>query len=142
MANPHHPGRKTIAALGVYMAFLAFLSLVPMEPTGAHIPILTAVRPGIQNLLHVPAYMLLGMLWTRAPARPGRGRGAGTLWAFGLSGGFGVAVELAQVVVPGRYPSLLDALLNLLGALLGLLLGSHGSRGDRRRADAPLRERL
>jgi len=54
--------------------------------------------------------------------------------AFVVSGG----VELAQLAIPGRYPTLSDVLANLLGALAGLLIAHRVQSGRRltgRRAD-------
>lgn len=59
---------------------------------------------------------------------------AAILIAVVVSGG----VELAQLAIPGRYPTLSDVLANLLGAVAGLLIARRSQSGRRltgRRAD-------
>ena len=59
---------------------------------------------------------------------------AAILIAIVVSGG----VELAQLAIPGRYPTLSDVLANLLGAVAGLLIARRSQSGRRltgRRAD-------
>lgn len=75
-----------------------------------------AVSPGIQNLLHVPAYaglaVLVSLAWDRrAP-----------VWRVGVAVGcaaFGAGLEFAQAAIPGRMGSVMDAVLNVIGAGLG-----------------------
>ena len=74
------------------------------------------MSPGLQNLLHVPAYGLLVGL---------------TAWAAGLSRlrhlalaaagcvAFGGLLECAQAAIPGRLGSLADVLLNVAGSAAG-----------------------
>lgn len=103
------------------MALIAFLSLIPMDSGATHFRLLVAVQPDVQNLMHIPAYALLTILWMQALTQQGRlgfGRNAS---AFVFVAGFGLANELAQGWIPGRYLSLTDGLVNLLGALIGLV---------------------
>lgn len=77
------------------------------------------VPPDLQNLLHLPAYGLLsativiGLCPWRVSAR----------WRFVgavlLAGVFGLADELHQSFVPGRYASATDVSLNIIGAWIG-----------------------
>ncbi|MCF8063126.1 MAG: VanZ family protein [Deltaproteobacteria bacterium] len=116
------PGRKKITLIGLYMVLLAFLSLVPMDGNAKHFSVLAAVKPKAQNLLHVPAYALLAILWMQVMTLQGR-RGIGRIAPAVLAGaGFGLVMELVQVWIPGRYPSLVDGVVNLLGVFMGLLV--------------------
>ncbi|HPF21958.1 MAG TPA: VanZ family protein [Hyphomonas sp.] len=97
-------GFVTLAVMGL----IAVLSLLPPSD-------LPPVE-GSDKLKHFIAYTALAMpmaVWT------GRGR---ALLALLLAAGFGLAVEVAQLLVPtGREFSLLDEGANILGAGLGTL---------------------
>jgi VanZ family protein len=47
------------------------------------------------------------------------------LFALILAGTYGILMELVQVFVPGRYPSLADVLSNLGGIIVGILIGKY-----------------
>jgi VanZ family protein len=76
----------------------------------------------IQNLLHIPAYIVLAVFLLQILQNyqiDGRKRN----WLIFLYAGLiGVLSEIIQIVVPGRYPGLLDIGLNLIGTLVGILL--------------------
>lgn len=97
-------GFATLAVMGL----IAILSLIP----SADLPPVE----GSDKLKHFIAYATLAMpmtVWTG----PGR-----TLQALLLTAGFGLAVEVAQLLAPtGREFSLLDEAANMLGAGLGTL---------------------
>jgi hypothetical protein len=80
------------------------------------------IPPTLQNLLHVPVFGVLAWLWywslqgwlpRDAPL---------SAIAFLLAAGYGVADEFHQLMVPGRYASLTDIVLNALGAAIALWL--------------------
>jgi len=120
--TPCRPGWKKILIVCLYMTLLAFFSLAPMETDTQPFRIFEAVAPTVQNLAHFPAYGLLGVLWMQVLSRRGlRGPGR-AVPAFLLGAGFGMATELAQFWIPGRYPSLTDSITNVLGVLIGLLV--------------------
>ena len=81
--------------------------------------------PGLgDKLIHVAVYALLG--WTTARALMAN-RNLSTTWkwialAMALSVAFGVTDEVHQMFVPGRFPSVADALANLVGAVIGALI--------------------
>lgn len=101
-----------------YTASLFILSTLPGTAQAQPWQELFTVSPTIQNLGHLPAYGLLAMLWffTLKPFLPPRNRAlvAAGLFAFL----YGVLLELAQIAVPGRYPSLSDCVLNLTGIVV------------------------
>jgi len=80
------------------------------------------------NLLHFPAFALLGWLWCRAAAawigpRPralAAGVAAATLFALGN--------ELSQALVPTRHASGVDALVDLAGVAVGAWIFHRGAR--------------
>ena len=80
----------------------------------------TRITPGIQNTLHMPAYIvmvpLLMAAFGRSARRPWLALGLITLGCITL----GIGTECLQAAfIPGRYGSLTDALSNTLGCLLG-----------------------
>ena len=103
----------------VYTTALAVVSLLPSgsaAPGGWD----GVISPGLQNLLHVPAYAGLAILWLWAV--PGRA-GARAAWlAAALCAAYGAGLEFVQAFVPGRTGSILDVLLNAAGSAAGLLV--------------------
>lgn len=106
------------AATGGYATALAVVSVLP-SGTGPLAGWDTAISPGLQNLLHVPAYGLL--VWLVAEAM-----GLGRAWQLALAAvacaAFGGLLECAQAAIPGRFGSLTDTLLNTAGVGVGAIL--------------------
>jgi VanZ family protein len=75
------------------------------------------MRRMINNLLHVPAYGVLALLWIAVAWAYSRQRHSlrGLLIGTGCAAGFGVLTEAAQRWVPGRVASAGDLLLNCAG---------------------------
>jgi VanZ family protein len=103
------------------MAVLTFLSSLPGVPTSDALllyGISIDMNPKLQNLIHIPAFFVLGCLWLVAfeileiPPR------SAMLWTIVFGILFGIADELHQSVVPYRYPGLLDVVLDSIGILL------------------------
>ncbi len=110
----------------VTLAFVAVITLLSIAP-GIERPddslfgwlVLNTAKP-LQKVLHVGVYAFLAMLWmwTLEPVE--------SRWqrvALSLIGtvGLGAVLEWYQTQVPGRYGTLTDILLNLIGAALGIL---------------------
>ncbi|WP_305042303.1 VanZ family protein [Geoalkalibacter sp.] len=79
------------------------------------------VPPSLQNFLHIPLYGLLTFLWFGALAAWGVGPRSRLLLAGLIALGYGLFDEWYQLSVPGRFGSLTDVALNLVGILLALL---------------------
>ncbi len=110
-------------ALGAALAYMALLhrvSSIPgkVELQGAVDLAYFALTPAIQNLLHIPAFAVLAVLWSHALPKTARGAGVVLL----MTGGYGAYDEWFQLGVPGRYGSLTDWALDLFGALVGIAL--------------------
>lgn len=108
-----------------YMAGIFWFSSLPGQPTPED-PTVNAVflliSPKLQNLLHVPLFGVLAWLWhwsLRGWSIQSTQLG---LIAFLLAAGYGVVDELHQLTVPGRYASLTDIGLNVLGAAIPIWL--------------------
>lgn len=110
------------AALITYMALLAFLSHQPSLPSVGH------WLPHQDKVAHFLAYALLGALAHRALPGTGRQRLLGALLLAGL---FGVSDELHQALMPGRDPSALDWLADLLGGAVGAATAAHLRRAKK-----------
>lgn len=110
-------GRNRVGSLlpGLVVAAILVLTLWPLGPRPAFDDDRLSVRFGLADAVrNVLLFVPLGI----ALARRGRGLAAVALSAALLSG----AIELAQVVIPGRYGNLADLVSNATGALLGAAL--------------------
>ncbi|NNF60882.1 MAG: VanZ family protein [Gammaproteobacteria bacterium] len=96
------------------------LSSVPGDqPDGG---LLGFVTPQVQNLLHVPLFALLGWAWCWALDQQCRELKKIILLGALISAGWAVLDEMHQLYVPGRFASLTDITLNLVGVVIGLVL--------------------
>jgi VanZ family protein len=112
---------------------LSSLPGVPLPEEPGYYALFRWVPPAAQNAVHIPAYAALSWAWNwslaawlRAPV----GRAAG---ACSIASAYGVFDEWHQSFVPGRYASLTDVVLNMLGAVLGIWLATRAasrSRGE------------
>ena len=110
-----------------YMAALFLLSSIPGDASTDTLvgKVFQWVTPGWQNLLHIPLYAGLTACWLWATAgyplaqryRLGIALVLTLLWA--------VVDEAHQMQIPGRYGSLTDLALNLLGAMLAITVARH-----------------
>jgi glycopeptide antibiotics resistance protein len=120
LAVRHYPMSK-IALLALYMSLILTSSLIPMDREIEGLNFIIGLNPSIQNLLHVPAYAILSILWLQVVGGH-MDRRKRLLLAFSVSIGFGIFNELIQLAVPRRYPSIVDICSNTIGALGGVLL--------------------
>ncbi|MDY7009783.1 MAG: VanZ family protein [Planctomycetota bacterium] len=113
--------RKVVwTVTGAYILLLAGVSLLP-SGAGVLGGWDTAISPGLQNLLHVPAYAVLVILVILA-LRPSFKTGLASMaWISLGCCVFGLVLEFAQAAIPGRTGSLTDVLLNTAGVAVGCL---------------------
>ena len=111
----------------VYWALLATASLLP-SGTGPLKGWDAAIAPDLQDALHLPAYaglvILLSLAWSVRHRVTARSVAIIAL----VCAVFGTAMELAQLVIPGRTCALGDGLVNIAGAVLGSLAVLLGRR--------------
>ncbi len=106
----------TLSASLIYMWVLYWLSSLP--GTGTSENLLSTVPSFFQNMLHLPAYGLLVLLWI-ATFKARRYQDSRAIWlSASLATAYGAGLELYQAYVPGRFPSWTDLILNLMGILL------------------------
>lgn len=122
-------GKWEEAAAVAYMLLVTGLSLIPMDAPTDDLPFLLAMRPELQNVLHIPMFMILAVLLLRVAAKRGW-VGPGVL-AFALA--FGIFNEFLQGFVPGRYAGLTDVILNLAGILAGAWLFRAAAKSENMR---------
>ncbi len=98
------------------MAVIFMLSSMP--DTGDTGQVMGFVPSTIQNILHLPVYGLLGLLWILTLRTRGFPENRSVWLAILLSSTYGGLVEIYQIWVPGRFPSFLDFFVNVSGVLL------------------------
>ena len=103
-----------------YMCVLFILSSIPGAGENGHPMYLVSAT--VANMLHVPAYGLLALLWVFTIRDHGVSEHQSMCVAFLVASGYGVLTELHQVWVPGRYPSALDVMSNMAGSLIFIWL--------------------
>jgi VanZ family protein len=104
------------------MTLIFVQSSLPGSPDNAAFRYVPYLAPTLQNALHVPAYAVLQFFWLRAIHVPEKNVSRTILLGVFLTCGFGVLDELYQGIVPGRFSSIVDVLLNLIGCFLGTLV--------------------
>ena len=107
--------------IGLMIAIFLFSS-IPGRSTGSGLAFLAGIEPKLQNLLHIPLFGLLQVLWLRALTKLGRSGWHHILVCMSISLLYGLFDELHQMFVPGRYASLMDVFFNFIGVFLGTLI--------------------
>jgi len=109
------------------MAGILLLSSIPDTGDTGHA--IASVSPTIQNVLHIPVYGLLGLLWILT-LRAHRFPENRSVWiAILLSSAYGGLMEFYQIWIPGRFPSVMDFLFNVAGILLFVWVYQQFRRG-------------
>lgn len=109
----------TVALTGLIVA----LSVVPAHAKpgdSVFVWLAATTPPTIQKLMHLAAYSVLAFLWmwtldevlSRTPR---------IALALLLSVALGASLEWYQTMVPGRFGSVMDVVLNSIGSALGIL---------------------
>ena len=106
-----------------YSLVLVGIALIPME-VGLEDSLFSSLRPGVQNALHVPMMALFSFLLLSGFEYFAEFTRRSLLIGIGVSMAFGLLLELIQIHVPGRYPSVMDMGLNVAG--IGLGIGLNG----------------
>ncbi len=114
------PFRRAIFFL--YTACMLMTSLIPMANTKGSFSFWAGMDPTLQNLLHVPMFMVFTYLCNQALEKVVRKIDKRAWVALGFAVVLGIFMEGIQIVIPGRYPSWGDIILNSVGAVSGILL--------------------
>jgi VanZ family protein len=105
------------------MILIFIESSIPMDGGPDNIAFLTNLDPGLQNLLHIPLYGTLAVLWLRWFCGSGSGKITRKMVVYSLmiTICYGCLDEVHQFFVRGRYGELLDVYLNIFGAVAGTI---------------------
>ena len=95
------------------MISIFMLSSIPGQSPESDLAFFTEIDPKLQNLLHIPLFGLLQILWLRALTKLGSSGWHHILVCMSISLLYGLFDELHQMFVPGRYASLTDVFLTL-----------------------------
>jgi len=98
------------------MAGIFLLSSIPDTGETGHA--MASVSPTIQNVLHIPVYGLLALLWIFTLRTHGFNKYKSVWAAILLSAAYSGLIELYQLWIPGRVPSFVDFFANVAGILL------------------------
>jgi len=97
------------------MAFIFILSSVP----GSDIPVIV---PKVQDLLHIPLFAALALLWIRAFSHNDFDRRKAVFYSLIITVLYSFFDEFHQSFTPGRYASLYDVLSNIIGSAAGTFI--------------------
>lgn len=97
-------------------------SSIPMDGSPGTIELLMNFNPVVHNLLHIPVYSALAVLWMMYFNTLRISRIVVIVVSILITVLFGFADEVHQSYVPGRYGGLTDFCLNTIGACFGLML--------------------
>jgi len=111
---------KAFAPPLALMGIIFSLSSIPGVPVDGSLNFLMTLEPGMQNLLHVPLWGLLQLLWLRGFAQIGKRGFLIVLACLTITVGYGFLDEFHQTFVPGRYGGLSDFVLDVVGAVVGI----------------------
>lgn len=114
------PFKRTIFFL--YTACMILTSLIPMNTSKGSPPFWAGLNPTLQNFFHVPMFMVFIYLCSQALEEVVR-KMARRVWVvLSFAAFLSIFMEGIQIVIPGRYPSVGDIILNFIGAVSGVLL--------------------
>jgi VanZ family protein len=118
------PSNMKIFVVLIYMFLLLASSAIPMDREILGLQFVIDLKPTIQNLLHIPMYMVLAIFFLQVLQNyqiDGWRRNVLVL----LGAGFvGILSEFIQIAVPGRYGGLSDIGLNFIGTITGIFIYS------------------
>jgi VanZ family protein len=80
------------------------------------------LKPEIQNLLHVPVFALLSLLWIITYRQRGNVTRKSVLRALCITIFYGFVDEYHQYYVPGRFMSVIDICFDIVGSFLGVTI--------------------
>jgi VanZ family protein len=114
--------------LFIYMLVLFIASSLPDTSGSAHI--LSGLSSLSQNFLHVPAFGFLTLLWMETLKKHRIQYRQAVIISSGISMLYGSSLELYQSTIPGRFPSMIDIMLNFAGIFLLVVIYTILQRRD------------
>lgn len=111
-----------IVVVLIYMFLLLASSAIPMDRQIKGLQFVIDIKPTIQNLLHIPAYIVLAILFLQIFQNYQIGDWRRNVLVLLGAGLVGILSEIIQIAVPGRYGSIADIGLNFIGTIAGILI--------------------
>ena len=93
-----------------------------MDGKSERLKFMTDLAPTVQNILHIPVFGLLAYLWLRSLAKHGFSRIQKMVITMIITVGYGILDEVHQLFGPGRYASLSDVVMNIMGITIGIII--------------------
>jgi len=106
-----------------FIVLLIILSVTPgssQKDDSIFVWLVVSTPTLVQKIMHVTAYAALAFLWawTLENIEP---KAARLVMTFVLAVSLGIALEWYQTIVPGRFGTLFDIVLNSFGVIAGLI---------------------
>lgn len=115
-------GRRIIILPMLYMLLIFIFSSIPGDDSTRFSSFFDQINPGVQNLMHIPLFAGLTILWVLTLLNYKMILRKILFYSFFISWSYGLFDEFHQFYVPGRYPGLIDVILNTLGIVLVLTI--------------------
>ena len=96
------PSNLKISFVLIYMSLLLVSSLIPMDREVMGLKFIIDLKPTIQNLLHIPMYIVLTILFLQILQNYQIEGWKANVLVFLGAGCFGIINEIIQIIVPGR----------------------------------------
>jgi len=104
------------------MGLIFISSSIPMDGESERLKFLMELTPTVQNLLHIPLFGLLAYLWLNALTKNRCPAKKKLIIAIIITLSYGLLDEFHQSFIPGRYASLSDIILNIIGIITGVVI--------------------
>ena len=114
-------GEKSVVFSILYMVLISLLSSIPDNDSTVVSSFLQMLDPTLQNMLHIPLFGGLALLWVLSLHNWPLAEKSVLYAGFIISSIYSLVDEAHQFLVPGRYPGLIDIILNNIGVTLAVL---------------------
>ena len=114
------PSKRKLLLLSSYILLIIASSMIPMDHEIKGLNFIISINPKLQNFLHIPMYTVLSILWLQVMQMHNVTTWKSIFSALFFACAFGFINEYVQSFIPGRYASLGDIMLDLLGAIGGI----------------------
>ena len=106
----------------ILMGLIFISSSIPMDKNAEVPEFIISLNPTLQNLLHIPIFGLLAFLSLKSFTKYTISTYTKIIITLIITILFGCLDEFYQTFVPGRYGSLTDILLNIVGITTGTVI--------------------
>ena len=114
-------GKLKIVLTASYMVLILASSAIPMDRQVRGLQFAIDLKPAIQNMLHVPAFAILAILFLQVLNTYHIDGWKRNFMVLLSAVCFGIISEAIQIGIPGRYAGITDVGSNFIGAVVGIL---------------------